>query len=156
MRGKRAKKREQKRDKKYGNIVVHRLINKVMQDGKKSLAEDIVYKALESGAESVKEKDVNMFMNKIIDNVRPSLEIKARRVGGANYQVPMPVTPRRQEALSVRWIVDSARGKSGKSFEEILKAELVSAYNGEGDAVKKKLDTERMAEANKAFAHFRW
>ena len=156
MRGKRAKKREQKKDKKYGNIIIHRLINKVMQDGKKSLAEEMVYDALEKGAESVKEKDVNSFINKAIDSVRPSLEIKARRVGDANYQVPMPVSPRRQEALSVRWIVDSARGKSGKSFEALLMGELVNAYNGEGDAVKKKQDTERMAEANKAFAHFRW
>ncbi len=156
MRGKRAKKREQKQDKKYGNVVIFRLINKVMQDGKKSLAEDMVYKAVEQGAEAVKEKDINMFINKVIDNVRPSLEIKARRVGGANYQVPTPVSPRRQETLSVRWIVESARKKSGKSFEKLLMAELVSAYNGEGDAIKKKLDVERMAEANKAFAHFRW
>lgn len=156
MRGKRAKKREQKPDKKYGNAVISRLINKVMQDGKKSVAEDMVYKAIESGAEEVKEKDMSAFVDKAIDNVRPTLEIKARRVGGANYQVPMPVMPRRQETLAVRWIVDVARGKKGKSFEELLKIELVNAYKGEGDAVKKKIDTERMAEANKAFAHFRW
>jgi small subunit ribosomal protein S7 len=116
----------------------------------------MVYVALEKGAEQVKENDVVIFIEKAIDNVRPALEIKARRVGGANYQVPVPVTPRRQEALAIRWIVDAARNKSGKSFEETLMNELISAYNGEGDAVKKKLDTERMAEANKAFAHFRW
>ncbi|MHC1716557.1 MAG: 30S ribosomal protein S7 [Candidatus Dojkabacteria bacterium] len=156
MRGKRAKKRIQKIDKKYGSPVIVRLINKVMQDGKKTLAEDLVYYAIESGAESVKEKDINTFINKAIDNVRPSLEIKARRVGGANYQVPMPVSPRRQETLAVRWIVDLCRKRSGKSFDKILMTELVSAYNGEGDAIKKKQDTERMAEANKAFAHFRW
>jgi small subunit ribosomal protein S7 len=127
-----------------------------MQGGKKSLAERMVYAALEKGAEQVKENDVVIFIEKAIDNVRPALEIKARRVGGANYQVPVPVTPRRQEALAIRWIVDVARNKSGKSFEETLMNELISAYNGEGDAVKKKLDTERMAEANKAFAHFRW
>ncbi len=156
MRGKRAKKRTQKIDAKYGSPIIARLINKVMQDGKKTVAEELVYSAVEKGAENVKEKDVNVFINKVIDNVRPSLEIKARRVGGANYQVPMPVSPRRQETLSVRWIVDSCRKKSGKSFDKILMAELVAAYNGEGDALKKKMDTERMAEANKAFAHFRW
>lgn len=156
MRGKRAKRREQKQDKKYGNVIIYRLINKVMQDGKKSLAESMVYSALENGAEKVKEKDINIFIGRAIDNVRPALEIKARRVGGANYQVPMPVSPRRQETLAVRWIVDAARNKSGKSFDEILMNELISAFNGEGDAIKKKVDTERMAEANKAFAHFRW
>ncbi|MFA7628387.1 MAG: 30S ribosomal protein S7 [Candidatus Dojkabacteria bacterium] len=156
MRGKRAKKREQKKDRVYKSEIIGRLINKVMQGGRKSIAERMVYAALEKGAEQVKEKDVITFIERAIDNVRPALEIKARRVGGANYQVPVPVTPRRQEALSVRWIVDAARNKSGKAFEEILMNELVTAYNGEGDAVKKKLDTERMAEANKAFAHFRW
>lgn len=156
MRGKRAKKRIQKIDRKYGSPIIARFINKVMIDGKKSIAEELVYTAIEMGAANVKESDVNMFVNKAIDNVRPSLEIKARRVGGANYQVPMPVSPRRQETLSVRWIVELARKKTGKSFENILMGELVSAYNNEGDAVKKKLDTERMAEANKAFAHFRW
>ena len=156
MRGKRAKKREQKKDRKYKNEIIGRLINKVMQGGRKSLAERMVYAALEKGSEKVKEKDIITFIERVIDNVRPALEIKARRVGGANYQIPVPVTPRRQEALAVRWIVDAARNKSGKSFEDILMAELINAYNGEGDAVKKKLDTERMAEANKAFAHFRW
>jgi small subunit ribosomal protein S7 len=127
-----------------------------MQDGKKSTAEDLVYSALENGAKRVKEEDVNAFFNKAIDNIRPALEIKARRVGGANYSVPMPVSPRRQETLSVRWVVDSARKKSGKNFDTILMDELVAAFGGEGDAMKKKIDTERMAEANKAFAHFRW
>ena len=156
MRGKRAKKRVQKPDRKYGNTLITRLINKVMLDGKKSVAESMVYASLEKGSEMVKEKDVNMFINKAIDNIRPALETRARRVGGANYQIPVPVSPRRQEALAVRWLVDVARNKSGKSFEELLTIELVNAYNGEGDAVKKKVDIEKMAEANKAFAHFRW
>jgi small subunit ribosomal protein S7 len=156
MRGKRAKRKTQIEDKKYGNTIISRLINKVMQDGKKSVAQDLVYTSIENGAKKVKEEDVNAFFNKAIDNVRPALEIKARRVGGANYSVPMPVSPRRQETLAVRWIVDSARKKSGKSFDAILMDELVGAYNGEGDAIKKKVDTEKMAEANKAFAHFRW
>ncbi|HPQ79594.1 MAG TPA: 30S ribosomal protein S7, partial [Candidatus Dojkabacteria bacterium] len=104
----------------------------------------------------VKEDDIVIFVNKAIDNVRPALEIKARRVGGANYQVPMPVSPRRQETLAVRWIVEASRKKTGKSFDETLCDQLVDAYKGEGDAVRKKEDTEKMAEANKAFAHFRW
>ena len=156
MRGKRAKRKSQIGDIKYGNTIISRLINKVMQDGKKSLAQDLVYSAIEEGAKRSKMDDVNAFFNKAIDNVRPALEIKARRVGGANYSVPMPVSPRRQETLAVRWIVDSARKKSGKSFDTILMDELVAAFSGEGDAIKKKVDTERMAEANRAFAHFRW
>jgi len=156
MRGKGAKKREQKPDKKYGSVLITRLINKVMLDGKKSYAEKMVYTSLEKAAEVVKEKDVNLFFNKVIDNVRPALETRARRVGGANYQVPVLVSPRRQEALAVRWLVEGTRKKSGKSFEELLTTELIDAYKGEGDAIKKKIDTERMAEANKAFAHFRW
>jgi len=156
MRGKRAKRRAIKVDRKYSDPVIARFICKVMQDGKKALAEELVYNAVEKGAEVVKEKDVVAFVSKAIDNVRPALEIKARRVGGANYQVPMPVSPKRQETLAVRWIVDASRKKSGKSFDEILKDQLVDSYKGEGDAVKKKEEVERMAEANKAFAHFRW
>ena len=156
MRGKRAKKRAQKLDAKYANPIIGRLINKVMWDGKKSIAEELVYSAIESGAEAVKESDTVTFVNKAIDNVRPALEIKSRRVGGANYSVPMPVSPRRQETLAVRWLVDASRSKSGKSFDKLLMDELINAYKGEGDAVRKKIETEKMAEANKAFAHFRW
>lgn len=156
MRGKRAKKRTTKLDRKYSNPVIARFISKVMQDGKKALSEELVYSAIEKGAEVVKEKDVVAFVNKAIDNVRPALEIKARRVGGANYQVPMPVSPRRQETLAVRWIVDASRKKSGQSFDIILMNQLVDSYKGESDATKKKDEVERMAEANKAFAHFRW
>lgn len=156
MRGKRAKKREQVGDRKYGDLSISRLINKVMQDGKKTIAEDLVYTALESAAEGAKEKNITAFMTRVIDNVKPALEIRARRVGGANYQVPIPVSPRRQETLAIRWIVDTSRAKSGNSFDKTLAAELLNAYNGEGEAIKKKQDTERMAEANKAFAHFKW
>lgn len=155
MRGKRAKKRQIAKDRKYNDEVIGRLIKKVMQDGKIDLAEKLVYSAIESGAEKVKTPEVE-FIHKAIDSVRPALELKSRRVGGANYSVPVPVSPRRQETLAVRWIVDLTRSKSGKSFEDLLEAELINAFNGEGDAVKKKADTERMAEANKAFAHFRW
>ena len=156
MRGKRAKRRSLKLDRKYSNPIIARFISKVMQDGKKSLAEDLVYAAIEKGSKIAKEEDVVSFVNKAIDNVRPALEIKARRVGGANYQVPVPVTPRRQETLAVRWLVDVSRSKSGKSFDKILEEEMINAFKGEGDAVKKKNDVERMAEANKAFAHFKW
>jgi small subunit ribosomal protein S7 len=155
MRGKQAKIREQKRDRKYDNLLIGKIISKVMQDGKKLLAEKSVYYAIEEGSSKMK-VDVEDFINQAIDNVRPALELRARRVGGANYQVPIPVTPERQETLAIRWIVDYARSKSGKSFDKILMEELLNAYNGEGEAVKKKSDVERMAEANKAFAHFRW
>ncbi len=155
MRGKKAKNREQEVDRKYKSPLIGRLINKVMQHGKKNRAEEIVYYALEEGASQAK-VDVVDFMNQAIDNVRPALELRARRVGGSNYQIPIPVTPERQETLAVRWIVDLARNKSGQPFKELLLTELMSAYNDEGEAVKKKNDVERMAEANKAFAHFRW
>lgn len=155
MRGKRAKKREQYKDSKYGNVIIGRLINKVMLDGKKNVAEALVYSAIEGGSSKMK-VDVVEFVEKVIDNVRPALEIRSRRVGGANYNVPVPVGPKRQEALAVRWIVEEARNKSGKAFDEILTNSLIDAYKGEGDAIKKKKDVERMAEANKAFAHFRW
>ncbi len=156
MRGKRAKQRQRLGDRKYNDSTILRLINKVMQDGKKSIAEELVYKALESASELAKEKDVVLFVSKAIDNLKPALEIKARRVGGANYQVPVPVSIGRQETLAIRWLVDVTRGKSGKSFEERLSVEILNAYKGEGDAIRKKQDVERMAEANKAFAHFRW
>jgi small subunit ribosomal protein S7 len=155
MRGKQAKSRKQKVDRKYNNPLIEKLVKKVMQDGKKVLAEKIVYSALEEGSSTVK-TDIENFINQIIDNVRPALELRARRVGGANYQVPIPVTPARQETLAIRWIVDLARNKTGKTFEKLLLEELISAYNNEGGAVKRKEEVERMAEANKAFAHFRW
>lgn len=155
MRGKRSKKRVIAKDRKYNDEIIGRLINKVMQGGKKSIAEDLVYSALESGAKK-SNIPVIEFVHIAIDNVKPALEIKSRRVGGANYQVPVPVSPRRQETLSVRWLVDISRGKTGKSFEKLLETEFINAYNGEGDAIKKKIDVERMAEANKAFAHFKW
>jgi small subunit ribosomal protein S7 len=155
MRGKRAKKRAIVKDKKYNDEVIGRLINKVMLDGKKSLAQELVYTAIESGAQKVNIPVIE-FVHIAVDNVRPALEVKSRRVGGANYQVPVPVTPRRQETLAVRWLVEVSRSKSGKSFDKILEEEMINAFKGEGDAVKKKNDVERMAEANKAFAHFRW
>lgn len=155
MRGHRAQRRKVQRDEKYGSALVARLINKVMQDGKKTLAKKVVYQALEDGAKQVKLEPVE-FLEASLKNIRPSLEIKARRVGGANYSVPMPVSPGRQDALAVRWIVDYTRASAGTSFDKRLLKELMDAYNGEGSAVKRKAEVEKMAEANKAFAHFRW
>lgn len=155
MRGKRSKKRVIAKDRKYNDEIIGRLINKVMQGGKKSIAEELVYSAIESGAEKSNTPVIEL-VHTAIDNIRPALEIKSRRVGGANYQVPVPVSPRRQETLAVRWLVDISRNKTGKSFNKLLETEILNAFNGEGDALKKKLDVERMAEANKAFAHFRW
>lgn len=155
MRGKRAKKRIIAKDRRYNDEVIGRIINKVMQGGRKSIAEELVYSAIESGAKKANTPVIE-FVHTAIDNIRPALEIKSRRVGGSNYQVPVPVTPRRQETLAVRWIIDMSRSKTGKPFDRLLEVEILNAFNGEGDAIKKKADVERMAEANKAFAHFRW
>lgn len=155
MRDKRPQRRPVQKDEKYGSALVARLINKVMQDGKKTLAKKMVYAALEEGSKVSKLEPVE-FLETALKNARPALEIKARRVGGANYQVPTPVSPARQDALAVRWIVDYTRASSGTSFDKRLFKELMDAFNGEGSAIRKKLDVEKMAEANKAFAHFRW
>lgn len=155
MRGKRAKRRSIQPDAKYDNELVARFINKIMLHGKKDKAEGVFYTALESASKKLKVTPLEL-LAQIVENVRPALEIKARRVGGANYQVPVPVGPRRQETLVTRWIVDSVRAKSGADFSVLLEKELLDAFNGTGEAVRKKEETERMAEANKAFAHFRW
>ena len=155
MRGKRAKKRKVQLDPKYGDDLMARFINKIMLHGKRGTAEQMFYDALEAAAKKVG-VDPLEFLNTMTDNVRPALEIKARRVGGANYQVPVPVSPTRQETLVIRWMVDVARSKTGDSFTNILMKEMLDAYNGTGDVARKKEDTERMAEANKAFSHFRF
>jgi small subunit ribosomal protein S7 len=155
MRGRRASKRKLEPDVRYNSLLVSRLIKKVMLHGKKKLAENIVYNAIEAGGKKTK-LDPEKFLDEAMANIRPALEVKARRVGGANYHVPTPVTPVRQDTLAVRWVVDATRKKTGKSFEDLLSMELMNAFNNEGDAVKKKIDVEKMAEANKAFAHFRW
>ncbi len=155
MRGKKAKVRPLKKDQKYKSPLFGRFISNIMLHGKKGLAEKTFYSIIEEASKELKVEPVD-FTNKVIDNVRPALEVKSRRVGGSNYQVPVPVTPQRQETLAVRWLIDTARKKTGESFQELLKKEMISAYKGEGDAIKKKQEVERMAEANKAFAHFRW
>ena len=155
MRKKRNYKRDHAGDLKHGNIAVGRFINYLMEDGKKSVAEKIMYDAFEVIEKKHKEKAIEVF-EKALVNISPAVEVSSRRVGGANYQVPRPVRPERQYMLAVRWIIAAAGGKKGKPMAEKLAEELVAAAKNEGIAVKKKLDMHRMAEANRAFAHFGW
>ncbi len=155
MRRRRAPKREISPDPKYNSRLVTKFINVIMLEGKKSKAESIVYKCFDTLGEKTGKKPLEVF-EKAINNVRPILEVKARRVGGATYQVPIEVTEARGVALAFRWIRDFARSRSGKPMQEKLAAEMMDAYNGTGPAVKKREDTHKMAEANKAFSHYRW
>lgn len=150
-----AAKRDVLPDPVYGSKILTKLINKVMWDGKKSLAEKICYGALDIIKEKTKKDPLEVF-EQALKNVMPVLEVKARRVGGANYQVPVEVRPERRLTLGIRWIVNYARLRAGKSMGEKLAAEIMDAANNTGAAVKKKEDTHKMAEANKAFAHYRW
>lgn len=139
----------------YGNMIVTKLINQIMLDGKKSIAERIVYDAF-AIVEEKSGKDAMEAFDQALQNIMPVLEVKARRVGGANYQVPVEVRPERRQTLGVRWLISYSRARSGRSMEEKLAAEILDAINNTGAAVKKKEDTHKMAEANKAFAHYRW
>ena len=150
-----AVKREITPDPVYHDRNVSTFINKLMHDGKKSKAEKIFYQALNTAAEKIKKEPLEVF-NQALKNVMPVLEVKSRRVGGASYQVPVEVSPDRRITLGMRWIINFARKKTGKAMHERLALELVDAVNGVGMAVKKKEDTHKMAEANKAFAHYRW
>jgi len=155
MRKKRAVKRDVLPDPIFHSKVVTKLINQIMVDGKRGKAETIVYDAFDM----VKEKtntEPNEIFTKALENIKPSLEVKARRVGGANYQVPMEVSADRAQSLALRWLHTAAKTRGGKSMAEKLANELIDASNNTGGAVKKKEDTHRMAEANKAFAHYRW
>ncbi len=149
------KRREIPPDWKYNSTLVTKFINKVMWDGKKTLAEKIVYGALDIVKERTKEDPLKV-LQKAVDNVKPLIETRSRRVGGATYQVPVEVLPHRQISVAVRWIVEFARKRSGKSMKEKLAAEIIDAYHNRGASVKKREDTHKMAEANRAFAHFRW
>ncbi len=142
-------------DPRYHDQMVAKFINNLMKDGKRSLAEGIMYGAFDLIAQRTNEDPVKVF-KKAIDNVKPQLEVKSRRVGGSNYQVPIEVRPDRKLALSMRWIIGYARNRGEKSMTEKLAGELMDAANNRGSAVKKREDTHRMAEANKAFAHYRW
>ncbi|MEW6060922.1 MAG: 30S ribosomal protein S7 [Bacteroidota bacterium] len=156
MRKKQASKRIATPDPKYSDVLVNRFINNIMKNGKKHLAQTILYDALDLVGERVKNQNPLEIFKKAVNNVSPVIEIRARRVGGATYQVPTEVRPERRTALAIRWLISYAKERSDKSMSQKLAAELLAAANGEGNAVKKKEDTHRMAEANKAFAHFKW
>lgn len=153
MRGKQAPKRSLAPDPKFGNVQIAKLINYVMLDGKKTTAQTIVYDAFEIISEKTKQDPITVF-EAALNNVMPNLEVKSKRVGGANYQIPMPVRGDRRLALAYRWILAASRAKKGASMAQHLAGELIEAAEGAGAAVKKKEDVQRMAEANKAFAHF--
>ena len=142
-------------DPKYGSVVISKFINSIMYDGKRSTAEKILYSALEKIKEKSKEDPVKIF-NSAISNVKPNLEVRSRRVGGATYQVPVEVKSSRSQALALRWIMDATRKRKNKTMAEKLYFELLDASQNKGSAIKKREDVHKMAEANKAFAHFRW
>jgi small subunit ribosomal protein S7 len=142
-------------DPRHGSEVVARFINMVMRDGKKSVAERIVYGALDQMAEKTN-KDALEMLEQALENVRPMVEVKSRRVGGATYQVPVEVRPSRRQTLAMRWLIDAARARTEKDMMRRIAGELMDASENRGSAIKKREDTHRMAEANKAFSHFRW
>jgi small subunit ribosomal protein S7 len=139
----------------HNSLVVTKFINSLMRDGKKSVAEGVMYGAMEKIEAKTEEKGIDTF-NKAIENIKPLLEVKSRRVGGATYQVPVEVRPARQQALAIRWLIDVARKRNERTMIDRLANELIDAANERGTAFKKKEDTHKMAEANKAFAHYRW
>lgn len=155
MRKKRAIRRRVTPDPKFGEELISRFVNSVLKDGKKNIARNIVYKALDQIALKTEKNPLDVF-KKAVDNASPLIEVRARRVGGATYQVPTEVRLERRTALAIRWLINYAQERSDKSMSQKLAAELLAASSGEGGAVKKKDDVHRMAEANKAFAHFRW
>jgi len=156
MRRRRAERREVAADLKHNSKIISKFINMIMYRGKKTVAEKIVYNALDLLKQRTKEEDALKVFHKAVDNVRPKLEVKPRRVGGATYQIPIEVNQARGISLALRWISDFARSRKGKPMFERLADELFAAYKGEGPAVKKRDDTHKMAEANKAFSHFKW
>ncbi|WP_273717745.1 MULTISPECIES: 30S ribosomal protein S7 [Bartonella] len=151
----RAEKREINPDPKFGDLVITKFMNAIMFDGKKSVAERIVYGALDSVEKKVKTDPVELF-HRALENVAPHIEVRSRRVGGATYQVPIDVRPDRRQALAIRWLISAARGRNETTMIERLSGELMDAANNRGSAVKKREDVHRMAEANRAFSHYRW
>ena len=142
-------------DSRYKSTIIPKLINSIMYDGKKTIAEKIVYEALEKIKSKTKDEPINIF-NDAIKNVRPSVEVRSRRVGGATYQVPVEVKSKRSQALALRWLIDASRKRKDKKMSDKIFNEIYDAYQNRGSAIKKKEDTHKMAESNKAFAHFRW
>jgi small subunit ribosomal protein S7 len=151
----RAEKREIIPDAKYGDVVLTKFMNSIMYEGKKSVAEAIVYGAFDAIEGKLRSDPLAVFKS-ALDNVAPAIEVRSRRVGGATYQVPVEVRPDRRQALAIRWIITAARGRNDKTMVDRLSAELLDAANNRGNAVKKREDTHRMAEANRAFSHYRW
>ncbi|MCO6051969.1 30S ribosomal protein S7 [Mesorhizobium sp. RP14(2022)] len=150
-----AEKREINPDPKFGDLVVTKFMNAVMYDGKKSVAETIVYGALDQVQSRTKQEPIGVF-HQALDNVAPHVEVRSRRVGGATYQVPVDVRPERRQALAIRWLITAARNRNETTMVDRLSGELMDAANNRGTAVKKREDTHKMAEANRAFAHYRW
>ena len=142
-------------DPKYKSTIIPKLINSIMYDGKKTIAEKIVYDALNKIKTKSKEEPINIF-NEAISNIRPTVEVRSRRVGGATYQVPVEVKANRSQALAIRWLVDASRKRKDKKMSDKIFNEIYDAYQNRGSAIKKKEDMHKMAESNKAFAHFRW
>jgi len=142
-------------DSKYKSTIIPKLINSIMNDGKKTIAEKIIYDAIDKIKSKSKEEPINIF-NEAINNLRPTVEVRSRRVGGATYQVPVEVKSNRSQALALRWLVEASRKRKDKQMSDKIFNEIYDAYQNKGSAIKKKEDTHRMAESNKAFAHFRW
>lgn len=155
-RRRRATKRQIDPDPVYQSVTLAKFINKVMVGGKKSVARRIVYRALEKFAQKVKSEDPLEVFEQALDNAKPALEVKTRRIGGANYQVPVEIPADRRVAMAMQWIINNSRNKPGRAMEEALSMELADCFNNQGTTIKKKDDTHRMAEANKAFAHYKW
>ncbi len=151
----RAEKREVIPDAKFGDVVLTKFMNSIMYDGKKSMAESIVYGAFEAIESKLRTEPLPVF-RQALENVAPAIEVRSRRVGGATYQVPVEVRPERRQALAIRWIISAARDRNDKTMVDRLSAEIMDAANNRGNAVKKREDTHRMAEANRAFSHYRW
>ena len=154
-RKRKAPKKIQPTDPKYKSTVIPKLINSIMYDGKKTIAEKIIYDALEKIKSKSKDEPITIF-NEAINNIKPTLEVRSRRVGGATYQVPVEVKSKRSQALALRWLIDASRKRKDKNMSDKIFNEIYDAYQNRGAAIKKKEDTHKMAESNKAFAHFRW
>jgi small subunit ribosomal protein S7 len=154
-RRRRADKREVNPDPKFGDVVVSKFMSNLMLQGKKSVAEGIVYGAFDKIQSKAKQDPLGVF-RQALDNVGPAIEVRSRRVGGATYQVPVEVRPERRQALAIRWLITAARGRNENTMEDRLSGELMDAANNRGTAVKKREDTHKMAEANRAFSHYRW
>jgi small subunit ribosomal protein S7 len=154
-RRRRPEKREILPDPRFGDVILSKFMNSVMLDGKKATAESIVYSALETVETRAKREPMGVFHD-ALNNIRPGIEVRSRRVGGATYQVPVEVRPERSQALAIRWLIAAARGRSEHTMSARLSGELMDAANNRGNAVKKREDTHRMAEANRAFSHYRW